>query len=68
MNANTRVYYQEVDMNNVLEAYAKGFKPPNDGTLLDWDANYDPSNGRVWFRLTVELPAKEEKNVITLAR
>lgn len=68
MSANTRVYYQDVDMKTVLESYAKGFKPPDGATLLQWDANYDPHSGRVWYRLTVELPAPNEKNIITLAR
>lgn len=68
MNANTRVYYQDVDMTKVLDAYARGFMPPDGAALLQWDANYDPAKGRVWFKLTVELPAPTEKNIITLAR
>lgn len=68
MSANTRVFYQEVDMHKVLESYAKGFKPPDDGSLLQWDANYDSHTGKVWFKLIVELPAPEAKNVIVLAR
>lgn len=64
MNSNTRVYYQDVDMKTVLESYAKGFKPPGDGTLLKWDANYDPHTGRVWFRLTVEMAANDNHKIV----
>lgn len=63
MSAN-RVYYQEVEMKTLLENYVRGFKPPNDGKLLQWDANYDPHTGRVWFRLTVEMPAPDNHKVI----
>lgn len=66
MSTNTRVYYQEVEMRTVLENYAKGFRPPNDGTLLQWDANCDMHTGRVWFKLTVEMPAPEDKNILVL--
>lgn len=64
MSANTRVYYQDVDFTQVLESYAKGFKPPEDGTLLKWDANYDPAKGRVWFRLLVEMPAADNHKIV----
>lgn len=64
MNANTRVYYQDVDMKNVLESYVRGFKPPDEGQVLQWDANYDPHTGRVWFRLTVELPAPDNHKIV----
>lgn len=64
MNANTRVYYQDVPMKTVLESYAKGFKPPDDATLLNWDANYDQHTGRVWFRLTVELPQEDNHQIV----
>lgn len=64
MSANTRVYYQDVDMKKVLESYVNGFRPPDDGQLLQWDANYDPHTGRVWFRLTVEFPAPDNHKLI----
>lgn len=64
MNANTKVYYQDVDMTKVLEAYAKGFQPPDNGTILHWDANYDPAKGRVWFKLLVELPAADNHKIV----
>lgn len=64
MSANTRVYHQDVDMKMVLESYVKGFKPPDDATLVQWDANYDPHTGRVWFRLTVELPTPDNHKIV----
>lgn len=67
-NPNMRVYHQDIGMKDVLESYVKGFKPPDGATLAQWDANYDPHTGRVWFRLTVEMPAPVEKNIITMSR
>lgn len=64
MSTPTRVYYQDVDMKKVMESYVKGFRPPDDGKLLQWDANYDPHTGRVWFKLTVELPAPDNHKLI----
>lgn len=64
MPTNVKTYYQETDMRNVLEFFAKAYKPPGDATLLKWDANYDSHTGKVWFRLDVELPEPVEKNVI----
>lgn len=61
----TQVFYQETDIATVLDAYAAGYKPPI-GTVLKHESNYDPRTGKVWFKLFVEMPAPEEKNIITL--
>lgn len=68
MSANTKIYYQEVDMRKVLDLYANSFNPPDDGKVLQWDANYDSHTGKVWFKLIIEMPAPKEKNVILMDR
>lgn len=64
MNANTKVYYQEVEMRAVMDWYVKSFKLPENSELLQWDANYDSHTGKVWFRLTVELPDENGKVLV----
>lgn len=59
-------YYQEVDIKAVLKHYVDGFKLPDNAVVLDWDANYDPRTGRVWFKLLCEEPAPDKKNLIVL--
>ena len=61
----TQVFYQETTIETVLEAWAKGYQPPV-GKVLRAESNYDPRTGKVWFKLFVEMPAPEEKNIITL--
>lgn len=62
----TQVFYQEVDLSKILDTYAKGFQPPNNGVVLKWDVNVDHAKGKVWFKLFVEMPEPESKNIITL--
>lgn len=63
----TQIFYQEVEIQTVLDAYSRGYNPPNEGKIMKAESNYDPRTGKVWFKLYVELPSPKEKNVITLA-
>ena len=62
----TQVCYQEQTIEKVLDAYAKGYNPPDGGVLLRHEHNYDPRTGKVWFKLFVEMPVVEESKIIKL--
>ena len=61
-NSSVQIHFQEADLGDVLASYVKGFKPPNDGVILKWDASVDPSTRKVWFKLTVEMPVSLNDN------
>lgn len=58
-------YYQEVDIRAIFKHYVEGFKMPGDSVVVQWDANYDPHTGKVWFKMSVEEPAPK-KDVIVM--
>ena len=62
----TQIFYQEQTIEKVFAHYAAGYQPPGGGKVLRHETNYDPRSGNVWFKLYVEMPAPEQKNIITL--
>lgn len=62
----TQVYYQETTIDTVLDAWVKGYQPPNGGTILRAESCYDPRTGKVWFKLYVELPTPDDNHVLVM--
>lgn len=62
----TQVFYQETTIETVLDSFAKGYNPPKGCTVLRAESNYDPRTGKVWFKLFIEMPEPEKKNIIVM--
>lgn len=65
-----KVAYVEKEIKEVFNAFALGFKPPNDGKVVKWDVFHDTASGKVLFRLFVEEEGESDPapNIIVPGR